>query len=124
VGFHEHEGVSEGTLKSCLSSFVVRNDHAVAGACKQDDAERCVTASAFLDEIAVGWEANFVLRHASFSTTEKHYGAIRTAQNAAAEIVARMKSSTQNSAFVGGLGSEASLTLDEISALKSLLAKL
>ncbi|MFO0979128.1 MAG: tyrosine-type recombinase/integrase [Planctomycetaceae bacterium] len=69
-----------------------------------------------------------VMRHASFSTTEKHYGAIRTAQNAAAEIVARMKSSTQNSAFVGGLvgglGLEASLTLDEISALKSLLAKL
>lgn len=69
-----------------------------------------------------------VMRHASFSTTEKHYGAIRTAQNAAAEIVTRMKSSTQNSAFVGGLvgghGSEAGLTPGEISALKSLLAKL
>ena len=69
-----------------------------------------------------------VMRHASFSTTEKHYGAIRSAQNAAAEIVTRMKSSTQNSAFVGGLvgghGSEAGLTPGELSALKSLLAKL
>jgi len=68
------------------------------------------------------------MRHASFSTTEKHYGAIRTAQNAAAEIVARMKSSTQNSAFVGGLvgghAPEVSLTPGELFALKSLLAKL
>ena len=65
-----------------------------------------------------------VMRHASFSTTEKHYGAIRTAPNAAAEIVTRMKSSTQNSALVGGHGSEAGLTPGEISALKSLLEKL
>jgi len=65
-----------------------------------------------------------VMRHASFSTTEKHYGAIRSAQNAASELVSRMKSSTQNSELVGGLGSGAKLTSEELCALKSLLSKL
>lgn len=69
-----------------------------------------------------------IMRHASFSTTEKHYGAIRSAQNAAAEIAARMKHPAQNSAFVGGLvGGQCpttELSPAEMSALKSLLARL
>ena len=59
--FHKLEGVSESTFIGCLSSFVDRNDDAITGACKQDDAEGCVAAGAFFDEIAVGCEANFVL---------------------------------------------------------------
>ena len=60
--FHEPEGVSESSYVNCLPSFRVGNNDAVASACKQDDAERCVTASAFLDKITVGREANFMLR--------------------------------------------------------------
>ncbi len=43
-----------------------------------------------------------IMRHKNFATTERHYGAIRSAQKAAAEIATKL-SSTQNSAFVGGL---------------------
>ncbi len=68
-----------------------------------------------------------IMRHASFSTTEKHYGAIRSAQNAAAEIAVRMAIPTQNSAFVGGLVGGQSpaveLSSTELSAIKSLIAK-
>ncbi len=59
---------------------------------------------------------------------ERHYGAVRSAQSAAAEIVARTASTDGNSELVGGLmgGHEDSpkLTTDEVSALKSLLERL
>ena len=69
-----------------------------------------------------------IMRHASFSTTEKHYGAVRSAQNAAAAVAARMTSLAQNSAFVGGLvggqSPAAELSPAELFTLKSLLARL
>ncbi|MCA9063325.1 MAG: tyrosine-type recombinase/integrase [Planctomycetaceae bacterium] len=69
-----------------------------------------------------------IMRHASFSTTEKHYGAVRSAQNAAAEVAARMTTPAQNSAFVGGLvggmKKAPQLSAEELLVLKSLLAKL
>ena len=43
-----------------------------------------------------------VMRHKDFATTEKHYGALRSAQSAGAEIVARLRPAAENSAFVGG----------------------
>ena len=43
-----------------------------------------------------------VMRHKDFATTEKHYGAMRAAQNAGAEIIARLRPATENIAFVGG----------------------
>jgi hypothetical protein len=43
------------------------------------------------------------MRHKDFATTEKHFGALRAAQSASAEIVARLSPATENSAFVGGL---------------------
>ena len=68
-----------------------------------------------------------IMRHKNFATTERHYGAIRSAQKAAAEIATKL-SSTQNSAFVGGLmgghGRSAELSAEEASLLKSLLSKL
>ena len=60
-GFDKLEGVFEGSLVNCLSYVGVRNDDAVAGARKQDYAERCIAAGAFLDKFTVGREANFML---------------------------------------------------------------
>ncbi|MFN5284241.1 MAG: hypothetical protein ACK5KS_05410, partial [Planctomyces sp.] len=64
-----------------------------------------------------------VMRHASFMTTEKHYGAIRSAQSAALEIATRTHASARNSelvgGFVGGHGQSAALTADERIVLKS-----
>jgi hypothetical protein len=66
-----------------------------------------------------------VMRHKDFATTEKHYGAMRAAQNAGAEIIARLRPATENSAFVGGLMKKApQLSAEELLALKSLLARL
>jgi integrase len=68
-----------------------------------------------------------IMRHKNFATTERHYGAIRSAQKAAAEIAAKL-SSTQNSAFVGGLvggiKKAPQLNAEELEVLKSLLSKL
>jgi len=64
-----------------------------------------------------------LLRHSSFSTTEKSYGAMRSAQSAAAEICATL--SAESPTFVGGLmgGNEKTpqLSAEEFRVLKSLL---
>lgn len=70
----------------CKSAFVARlsgvgvgNDDAITGASKQDDAERCVAASAFLDEITVGRKSHFVLWSpvgvASMSANDRYHKA-------------------------------------------------
>jgi len=43
-----------------------------------------------------------IMRHADFATTEKHYGAIRSAQAAGDELQEKLKSKTKKSALVGG----------------------
>ncbi len=67
-----------------------------------------------------------LLRHSSFSTTEKSYGAMRSAQSAAAEICATL--SAESPTFVGGLmgGNEKTpqLSAEEFRVLKSLLKSL
>ena len=69
-----------------------------------------------------------VMRHKDFATTEKHYGAAKSAQHAGAEIISRLRPSTGNSAFVGGLmggtNEAPKLSAEELSVLKSLLARL
>lgn len=40
------------------------------------------------------------MRLRDFSTTEKHYGAVKSAQNAGAEIIARWRTAADNIAFV------------------------
>ena len=42
-----------------------------------------------------------VMRHQNFATTERHYGAIRSAQTAAAELAAKLRL-PENTALVGG----------------------
>jgi integrase len=69
-----------------------------------------------------------VMRHKDFATTEKHYGAVRSAQSAGAEIIARLRPAADNSAFVGGLvggvNKAQQLSAEELLVLKSLLARL
>ncbi len=64
-----------------------------------------------------------VMRHADFATTEKHYGALRSAQAAADEVQRRL--AALNPSFVGGLvgGKEETpqLSAEELLKLKSLL---
>ena len=68
-----------------------------------------------------------IMRHKNFATTERHYGAIRSAQKAASEIATKL-SPTQNSAFVGGLvgGMQKApqLNAEELEVLKALISKL
>jgi len=68
-----------------------------------------------------------VMRHESFATTERYYGAVRSAQVAGKEI-ATCLTTAQDPPFVGGLmggdPDESRLTSHEVNALKSLLAKL
>ena len=69
-----------------------------------------------------------VMRHKDFATTERHYGAVRSAQSAAAEIVAKTVPSHEKSELVGGLmgGHEKTpqLSAEELGVLKALLSKL
>jgi integrase len=68
-----------------------------------------------------------VMRHADFATTQKFYGAMRSAQSAAAEVQQKM-SAVQKHELVGGLmgGTEPTTQLSqaEVQKLKSLLASL
>ncbi len=58
-----------------------------------------------LINISVSGEAlRVVMRHRDFAITEKHYGAARSAQNAGAEMSARLRPSTVNRALTGGGG--------------------
>ena len=70
------------------------------------------------------------MRHKDFATTETHYGAMRSAQSAGAEIIARLRPATENIAFVRGGGGSVGikkapqLSAEELLDLKSLLTKL
>lgn len=68
-----------------------------------------------------------VMRHADFATTQKFYGAMRSAQSAAAEVRQKL-SANEKSSLVGGLmgGTDQSTPLNEteVKKLKALLASL
>ena len=81
-----------------------------------------------LINLGVSAEAlKLIMRHSSFSTTEKHYGALRSAQSAATEVAEKL-AHARNSALVGGLmgGTEGAqqLSAEELVKLKSLLKAL
>jgi|GEM_PF-310799 len=81
-------------------------------------AQRLINAGVSAETLKV------VMRHKDFATTERHYGALRSAQSAAAEISTRLAPSTENSAFVGGHKKTPPLSAEELLSLKSLLARL
>lgn len=68
-----------------------------------------------------------VMRHKSFSTTEKFYGATRSAQSAANELrqlVAERSKSELVGGLMGGPTGETLLDPEEVAKLKALLARL
>ncbi len=68
-----------------------------------------------------------VMRHADFATTQKFYGAMRSAQAAATEILAKLSSPKQTDivgGLMGGPDPSAKLSDAEVSKLKALLASL
>jgi hypothetical protein len=85
-------------------------------------AKRLVNAGVSAETLKV------VFRHKCFSTTEKFYGATRSAQSAAAELVSKLTFGNQNPAFVGGLeGGQPEapqLSVAELRKLKALLNSL
>ncbi|MFV0444182.1 MAG: hypothetical protein ACK5Q5_11490 [Planctomycetaceae bacterium] len=69
-----------------------------------------------------------MMRHQSFSTTEKHYGAIRSTQSAATEVAEKLSQKTPDSPFVGGLvrglEEQPQLSPEQVLKLKALLNSL
>ena len=61
------------------------------------------------------------MRHADFATTEKHYGATRSAQAAASEVREKLSPDVEKEALVGGLigGQKKTpqLTIEELKCL-------
>ena len=62
VDFQKLDGVFGGSSVKHVPGVGVGNDHAVAGAGKQDDTERCRSPFALFDEVAISRDANFMLR--------------------------------------------------------------
>ena len=68
-----------------------------------------------------------VMRHADFATTQKFYGAMRSAQSAAAEVQQKLSSGEKHAivgGFVGGTEPVTHLSESEVRKIKSLLASL
>ena len=95
-----------------------RTKYASAHDIRRGLAQRLINAGVSAETLKV------VMRHTDFATTEKHYGAVRSAQNAGAEIVARLNVACKNSALVGGLKTVPQLSSEEMLVLKSLLERL
>lgn len=64
-----------------------------------------------------------ILRHSNFATTEKFYGAIRSAQSAAAEVNSKLNPELVGG-FLGGNEKALQFSTEELSKLKSLLNSL
>ena len=65
-----------------------------------------------------------VMRHSDFATTEKHYGALRSAQSASQELREKLSRETDSPSFVGGKEKAPQLNAEELRVLKSLVSKL
>lgn len=68
-----------------------------------------------------------VMRHADFATTQKFYGAMRSAQSAAAEVLEKLSTEAKPMFLggkVGGQESDVPLSADQLAKLKALLASL
>jgi integrase len=99
-----------------------RRKYASAHDIRRGFAQRLINAGVSAETLKV------VMRHRDFTTTEKHYGAIRSAQAAAAEVHQKLNAGARTDAFVGGLmgGNEKAqpLVRAELNVLKSLVERL
>ena len=68
------------------------------------------------------------MRHKDFGTTEKHYGAVRSAQSAGQELLSRLDPFAQKQRISGGISGGTKkapqLSAEELVVLKSLLERL
>lgn len=100
----------------------VRLKYASAHDIRRGCARRLIDAGVSAETLKV------VMRHADFATTEKHYGALRSAQSAAAEIHKKLDPHATSDAlvgpFVGPKQESPQLDAEEIIKLKSLLERL
>jgi integrase len=85
-------------------------------------AQRLINAGVSAETLKV------IMRHREFSTTERYYGATRSAQAAAAEVAEKLARECTKSELVGGLvggiHDAPRLSTEEVRKLKALLAKL
>ena len=65
-----------------------------------------------------------VMRHHDFATTERHYGATRSAQAAASELHEKLATNARKGALVGGQKETPRFTAEEFRKLKCLLDSL
>jgi integrase len=96
-----------------------RRKYASAHDLRRGCAHRLINAGVTAETLKV------VMRHCDFATTEKHYGAIRSAQVAASEVHAKLAHTASPHSFVGGLmgGDKAApqLNAEELKKLRCLL---
>ncbi len=93
----------------------VRLKYASAHDIRRGCARRLINAGVSAETLKV------IMRHADFATTEKHYGAMRSAQAAAGEVRSRLATDATSDALVGGQKETPQLTAEELSKLKRLL---
>ncbi len=75
----------------------VRLKYASAHDIRRGCARRLINAGVSAETLKV------IMRHADFATTEKHYGAMRSAQAAANEVRSQLATDATSDALVGGL---------------------
>lgn len=99
-----------------------RIKHASAHDLRRGCAQRLINAGISAETLKI------ILRHKDFVTTEKFYGATRSAQSAATELHTKLPAVAASDSLVGGLvgGKEKApqLNAEELQKLKSLLASL
>lgn len=99
-----------------------RVKHASAHDLRRGCAQRLINAGISAETLKI------ILRHRDFVTTEKFYGATRSAQSAAAELHTKLPAVAHSDSLVGGLvgGKEKApqLNAEELQKLKLLLASL
>ena len=74
----------------------VRTKYASAHDLRRGCAARLINSGVSAETVKV------VMRHADFATTEKHYGAIRSAQAAGDELARKLKPTGEKISLVGG----------------------
>jgi integrase len=96
-----------------------RTKYASAHDLRRGCAQRLINAGVSAETLKV------IMRHRQFSTTERYYGATRSAQSAAAEVADKLSGGCKKSELVGGLvggiGDDVQLTPQQLKKLKALL---
>ena len=107
-------------VRNCDTQSGKRIKYASAHDLRRGCAERLINAGVSAETLKV------VFRHSSFMTTERHYGASRSAQAAGSEIAEKLDVSKSSlvGGLMGGIQSSPELAPEEVAKLKALLEAL